>query len=167
MAAELIRANSKADCKLIAALAREIYTEHYTPIVGKAMVDYMLETLQSEEAVSRQIEEGKQYYIINLAGVPAGYFGVELKSDEGELFLSKLYIRRSARGNRLSSLAFDKMKYIAKDNGLKNIKLKVNKNNGMSMDIYKALGLEVTGTDISDIGNGFIMDDYVMEMAVI
>ena len=42
----------------IEALAEEIWSEHFTPIIGKAQVDYMLGKFQSKQAICEQINNG-------------------------------------------------------------------------------------------------------------
>jgi len=42
-------------------LAREIWTDHYVPIIGQAQVDYMLDTFQREEAIAAQLAGGYEY----------------------------------------------------------------------------------------------------------
>ena len=49
---------------IVESLAREIWTEHYTPIIGKLQVDYMLDRFQSRQAIAQQIREGVLYFLI-------------------------------------------------------------------------------------------------------
>ena len=83
----------------VALLAREIWTEHFTAIIGKPQVDYMLAKFQSAEAISRQIEsEGYLYYLLKEGGGEyVGYTGIVPDKNKGELFLSKLYIKSDKR----------------------------------------------------------------------
>ena len=58
----------------LAALASKIWHEHYTPLLGAAQVDYMVEKFQSAPALAHQMEhEGYTYYLLLLDGVPALY----------------------------------------------------------------------------------------------
>jgi diamine N-acetyltransferase len=49
----------------VASLAREIWTEHYTPIIGQEQVEYMLENFQSAGAIKEQIQTGVLYYLLS------------------------------------------------------------------------------------------------------
>ncbi|MDY6902817.1 MAG: GNAT family N-acetyltransferase [Cyanobacteriota bacterium] len=143
----------------VAKLAREIWNQHYLPVIGKAQVDYMLETIQSEDAIKQQINEGYQYYLIYNDQVESGYFSV---IDKGEkLFLSKLYLLDSCRGKGIGKQAIDFIKS-SFDNPI--IQLTVNKNNSDSIVFYKKIGFEIVDDVVMDIGNAFVMDDYVMEL---
>ena len=62
---EIIRVDDQRLIKTVVLLAKEIWREHFTAIIGKAQVDYMLKKFQSEEAVREQIEnEGFLYYLL-------------------------------------------------------------------------------------------------------
>ena len=154
------------DIKTTAALAKEIYTEHYSPIIGIAQVEYMLNKFQSEESILSQIENNTLYYLIYNENIPIGYFAVELNNPDGKIFLSKLYIRKEARGFGLSKQALQLIKQLSKDNNLTHLWLHVNKNNP-SINIYKSLGFKITDAVKNHIGNGFYMDDYIMELELI
>ena len=79
----------------LAELAREIWTEHFTPILPDGQVDYMLEKFQSEQAVRRQITEGYQYYFFEYSGQRAGYMAIHAEREA--LFLSKIYVKKEFR----------------------------------------------------------------------
>ena len=55
---EIINTENKSDYNQISKLAFEIWTEHYTPIIGTASVNYMLNKFQTAAAIENQILEG-------------------------------------------------------------------------------------------------------------
>ena len=85
------------------------------------------------------------------------YIGVSVKTDY--LFLSKLYIAHNFRHKGLGREAFNKIKTL----GFNKIKLTVNKQNKNTIDAYQKYGFKITDKIVTDIGNGFVMDDYIME----
>jgi ribosomal protein S18 acetylase RimI-like enzyme len=146
-----------------ASLAGEIWREHYIPIIGKPQVDYMLAKFQSKTAIAEQIKSGGRYYLIMAEGKgAAGYLAVEPL--ENELYLSKFYILARYRGRGLGRKAVAFMKELAKDSGLCKISVSVNKNNLNSISAYKKFGFKIKDKTVRSIGNGFVMDDYRMEM---
>ena len=159
-----IREASKADARGIAALAREIWTEHYVPISGKAHVDYMLNKFQSEAAVSKDIGDGFRYYVAEDKNKLVGYLAVCPKSDC--LFLSKLYVLKEYRGNGIARRFFDIAKEVCQSLKLDKICLTVNKRNASSIAVYKKLGFVIESEMKKDIGDGFFMDDYAMECII-
>ena len=154
------------EIKTIAELAREIWTEHYIAIIDIDQVEYMLGKFQSENAIADQIQnQGYCYYLIEDDSQPVGYFSIIQEKDS--LFLSKLYVHKSKRGRGIASQALEFIKNIAFENKLVKITLTVNKNNVGPLAAYQKLGFVNKGSIVQDIGGGFIMDDYKMELKLI
>ncbi len=150
--------------ELVESLAKEIWPEHYIPIIGRAQVDYMLERFQSKTAVLQQMMRGTLYFLIQENNERIGYMAVHPRGRE--LFLSKIYIKSSRRGKGHGRKAVQFAETLAKERGLSKIVLTVNKNNVSSIKAYERFGFKKTGSVIQDIGNGFVMDDYKMEKSV-
>jgi|LSQX01.1.fsa_nt_gb ribosomal protein S18 acetylase RimI-like enzyme len=159
-----IEVKSKEDIILTAELAKAIWEEHYTPMIGSAQVKYMIENFQSEVAISKSIKDDCNYYIIWLDGSAVGYFAIKLNEPLGKIFLSKLYVKLDSRRKGLASMAIERIKEIAKTHDLKFIWLTVNKNNTNSIKAYEKFGLKKVKSIITPIGSGFVMDDYIMEL---
>jgi GNAT superfamily N-acetyltransferase len=146
-----------------ARLASEIWTEHFTAIIGADQVDYMLDKFQSENAIANQIRnKGYIYYLIEEDKQAFGYFAIV--PEEDALFLSKLYIRKTMRGKGIARKTIDFIKTIALERNLGRITLTVNKNNVGPIAAYVKIGFVNTGPIVQNIGGGFIMDDYKMEL---
>lgn len=162
---EIRQVETAGEIDTVARLARIIWNEHYVPIIGQAQVDYMTIRFQSEEAITGQISrEGYTYYLIHAAGQPVGYLASTEKKDE--LFLSKLYVLASERGKGYGRLGVDFLAGICRDKGLKMITLTVNKYNTNTIRAYEKLGFERYGEVVNDIGEGYVMDDYLMRRRV-
>lgn len=149
---------------LVESLAREIWTEHYTPIIGKLQVEYMLDRFQSRQAIADQIKTGVLYFLIRTDDAFIGYLAVQPKDDE--LFLSKIYVRSSLRRKGYGRKAVQFVELLAKERNLGKVVLTVNKSNVTSIRSYEKMGFQNAGSLIQDIGNGYVMDDYKMEKAV-
>ncbi len=161
MSFEIIKVKSE-EIPLLAQLASEIWNQHFPPIIGQNQVDYMVENFQSEKAMLKQIQQGYEYYFMCIDGENQGYFGIQPQSD-GTLFLSKLYLRQSQRGNGYARKCFEIMKEICREREYSKIWLTVNKHNDATIEIYKKFGMKITKSQVCDIGNGYVMDDYVFE----
>lgn len=150
------------EIKETAQLAYNIWNQHFVSIIGQAQTDYMLENFQSENAMTKQIEDGYEYFQFILDNKPIGYFGV-CKEEDNTLFLSKLYLKKEYRGRGYARQAFEFIKGLAKGYGNKSIWLTVNKYNDNTIAVYKKFGMKIIRSQVTDIGNGFVMDDYVFE----
>jgi len=150
------------DAPLISAMAKEICFKYYNPIVDNSLVKYYVETFQSEEAIRRQIEKEGYLYSFILHGVEkVGYYSVHPENDR--LLMSKLYLKEEWRGKGLGSKTIDDILEYGRETGVSCVYLHVNKNNIPSINIYKAKGFEIVKHDDSEIGDGFRLDDYIME----
>lgn len=148
----------------ISELAEVIWHEHFTPIIGESQVNYMVDKFQSFPALKEQIADGYEYFQIYHDGVFSGYTGIH--EENGELFLSKLYLSKESRGQGLATKAFEFLKNLCHERGLNKIWLTCNKYNTHTLDVYHHLGLTTTRSQIADIGGGYIMDDYILEYEV-
>lgn len=146
--------------KKVEQLADEIWTQHYTPIIGIDQVNYMLENFQSFEAIEKQIFEGMNYFLLFFEGEPVGYMAS--KPQGGDMFLSKIYVLSKMRGKGIGGFAMNYLETRAKKMGCRNLSLTVNKNNTDSIRAYEKLGFINVRPLQTDIGKGFIMDDYFM-----
>lgn len=154
-------AKNESEIQAIATLAEEIWNQHFVPIIGKEQVDYMVDKFQSYEALKNQISrEGYEYFEIFCEGKLAGYTGVHQEKDC--LFLSKLYIHQSFRGRHLATKTLNFLTELCKERGLHKIWLTCNKYNENTLKIYGHLGFCITDSQVADIGNGFVMDDYIL-----
>ncbi len=148
------------EIKETSELAREIWNQHFICILSQNQIDYMVDKFQSEKAITEQIEqEGYQYYNFVLDGEKIGYFAICEKPDN-TLFLSKLYIKKSFRGNGYARQAFEFIKDIAHKNGNTMIWLTVNIHNN-AVPIYEKLGMKRIRSEITEIGHGYVMNDHI------
>jgi RimJ/RimL family protein N-acetyltransferase len=158
-------AKTHSDIKTISVLAKSIWTEHYTSIIGLDQVNYMLDKFQSEKAIENQINsDNYHYYIIINDNNPLGYLSI--KQNDDTLFLSKIYIDKSSRGKGFGKLAMNFIEEQAQDLNCKAICLTVNKYNTNSIMAYQKIGFTKTEELVIDIGNGYVMDDYKMEKLI-
>lgn len=159
--------NVKTDEEInqLATLASSIWHEYWTIILSAEQIDYMVEKFQSYNAIKKQLENDRYIYnIMEDNENIIGYFGVSLKEDY--LFLSKLYIKKDFRGLGCGKQAFNKIKQLALQYNKKSIQLTVNKNNINTIKAYEKWGFKIINAVVTDIGNGFVMDDYIMEFTL-
>ena len=160
---EITRVTTPEQIADVASLAREIWTEHYLPIIGRGQVEYMLEKFQSAEAIAEQTARGYEYHLATSGGRHVGYIAVVPDSEGDFLHLSKIYVAKSARGHGIGRRMLERVEDECRRRGLKGVWLTVNKNNAGSLAWYGRMGFENVGPIRIDIGGGYVMDDYKME----
>ena len=150
----------------VAFLAHKIWNQHYVPIIGQQQVDYMLDKFQDEDAIKHQIENGYAYFILEHQNKPCGYLALVPNNVDKKMMISKIYVDSDFRnlnlGTQLMNFTIEK----AKNGNFNHIWLTVNKNNSKSIEWYQKRGFIIKENIKIDIGNGFVMDDYLMELSI-
>jgi GNAT superfamily N-acetyltransferase len=163
----IIPVKTEAQINEVAALANRIWHEYFVSVITMEQIDYMVDKFQSVTAITNQLaNQGYQYYMAIIDEALIGYFALKEELDEKSLFLSKLYIQKESRGHGYASQAFKFMVDLCKEKGYYKIWLTVNRRNDGSIRIYEKKGFKKVRTQVADIGNGFVMDDYIMEKTI-
>ena len=161
---DIVAVTNDEDIRGVVALADEIWREHYQPIIGMEQIEYMLQRFQSFDAISSQISlEGYNYYLMEIVTPvteQVGYFSFQRRRDE--MFLSKIYVRSNRRKLGYGKRALEHIEAGAGKNGISKISLTVNKKNRLAIEAYHRYGFTIERSLVQDIGNGFVMDDFVM-----
>lgn len=155
------KATTDADIKKVAELATIIWHEHFKVILSPEQIDYMVEKFQSYNAIKKAVtEDGYVYYMAESNDDLLGYLGIR---DEGEgvIFISKVYVRNDKRRCGIATQLLERLKNDFPE--ARKWYLTVNKYNYGSISVYEKRGFNKVKDLVTDIGNGFVMDDYVME----
>lgn len=91
-----------------------------------------------------------------------GYIAFEPRPSEDHAFLHKLYLLPEAAGRGFGAAALNWVSEQATALGLKRLRLFVNKHNVQAVRAYLRQGFVFEQDVITDIGDGFVMDDFVM-----
>lgn len=157
--------STESEINTIVGLAKIIWNDHYVSIIGKDQVSYMLGKYQTSKAINAQInDEGYEYFLIIADELTVGYIGIIPRHNE--LFLSKFYILDSERGKGIGHAGLEFLIARCKSSGSDFITLTVNKNNLSAILAYEKMGFEKYGEIVSDIGAGYVMDDYLMRLKI-
>lgn len=159
-----IKIDNNKDINKFVEIANGVWHEYFPFLLSEEQINYMLQKFQSYDAIKQQQKEGYEYYFVHDNDKVVGYMVFAPKEDY--LFLSKLYFLKDFRGKGFGRKTLNYLIQIAKDKGLNNIQLTVNKYNENSIQAYKKWGFEIIDSKIFDIGNGYVMDDYIMQKLV-
>lgn len=162
----IIRSVKTADqIQQLADLASQIWNEFFVNILSREQITYMVEKFQSNAALTRQIAEGYQYYFVIDDTNVIGYFGI-CKQPDDTMFLSKLYLSGEHRGKGYASQMFQFIKEKALEQRCSSIWLTVNRKNQQAIAVYEHFGMQCIREQVTGIGNGFVMDDFVYHYAL-
>ena len=156
-----------ADIAPVCALAREIWMQHYPGIITVKQIEYMLAQRYSPDAIRTQLQAGEAWWDkLEVRGELCGFASYERGAQARTMKLDKLYVHQLARCRGYGAALIDHVATAARRQGMNNLSLQVNKANHGSVAVYRRAGFAVTKAVKADIGNGFFMDDYVMEKEV-
>ena len=153
------------DISLIRALAFKIWPQAYSAILTSAQMDYMLDMMYSEASLKKQFEQKKHTFIIVQHNkVPVGFASYAIKeaTTNQTYRLHKIYISPELQGAGLGKKTIE---YIINDitrAGAKFLELNVNRHN-KAKAFYEKLGFRIIKEEDNSIGEGFYMNDYVLE----
>ena len=160
-----IRMARKEDLMLVRSLALIIFPVTYEGIVEAVQIDYMMDLFYSPENLVSQFESGQNFLIIYADGRPSGYASYTRLNTEGDFKLNKIYIDNRLQGKGLGRILLNDVISRVKSSGGQYLQLNVNRFN-KAVGFYKNLGFSVKKEELLDIGNGYFMDDYVLELRI-
>ena len=162
-----IRPLRDPDVELLCALAREIWLQHYPGIITVRQIEYMLAQRYSPDAIRAQLRDrSASWDILESSGELCGFASCEHASDARTMKLDKLYVHQVFRGRGFGAALVDHVAHAARRENRETLYLQVNKYNHGSVEAYKRMGFTVIRSVKVDIGQGFLMDDYVMSLAL-
>lgn len=156
-----IREANEKDIPLIRELTFQVWPQTYAPILSKEQIAYMLEMMYSEESLQQQMATGCIFLIVYENKCPAGFASYQHQNN-GQYKLHKIYVLPSQQGKGTGRFLLEFILQQLKNQNARSLQLQVNRYNN-ARKFYERLGFKVIQEADFDIGNGFYMNDYVME----
>lgn len=153
----------------IKRLSDEIWKLVYPSIVPMAQIEYLLNTWYSTAALTEQMESlGHQFILVKWNEEVVGYASYSAKVDnQPERFrVHKLYLQPAMHGKGIGR---DMLKFIAAESmplGCREFELNVHKRNP-AVGFYRHVGFTVEQDVVLVIGDGHVLDDYIMTLDLI
>jgi len=148
-------------------LTKKIWPVAYGEILSKAQLDYMIDKFYNEPALRELIQKGHVFYLAQDENEKyVGFVSYEINSEPNKTKIHKIYVLPETQGTGLGRQFFELVKEKAIENNQKAIFLNVNKYN-KAIHFYTKLGFTKVKDEVIDIGNGYVMDDYVMEVDIL
>ena len=156
----------------LAELAGSIWREYWPALIGETQTEYMIEQFQSLEAIKSQMaHDDYEYWFVQVTEDDgstriAGFTGGHNEPETNRFFISKIYLLAAERGRGFASKTIKFYEDLCRERGFEAMYLTVNKGNELGIRAYAGKGFETIDAVETDIGQGFIMDDYIMEKKV-
>jgi RsiW-degrading membrane proteinase PrsW (M82 family)/ribosomal protein S18 acetylase RimI-like enzyme len=157
-----IRKAFQHDIPLIRDLTDQIWPQTYSSILSSEQIAYMMNMMYSEKSLTEQMEQGHEFVII-YDGVQAIGFASIGMMEPSVYKLHKLYVLTSYQGKGTGRFAIQELVKAIKRKGGSSLLLNVNRQND-AKNFYEKIGFAVIREEDIDIGGGYFMNDYVMEL---
>ncbi len=159
-----IRLLERKELELVRKVADQVWPVTFRPILSEEQVRYMMEMMYSQAVMEREYDAGISFYGVFDADACVGYISLgPCPSVEGAAKLHKCYLLTEYHGKGIGSMMLAKAKEIARSRGYGRLRLNVNRHNARAIKAYVRNGFSTVETVDNPIGNGFFMNDYVME----
>jgi len=162
----IVRA-SRDELPVVRRLAHTIWHRHYPGIITVAQIDYMLDRGYSEAALEGFLTmPGAGLLLAKVDGEPVGFAAYLPAQEPATMKLDKLYVLQEHHGRGLGRRLIAAVSAAARERGCAVVILNVNKQNTNSIRAYERCGFAIREAVVVDIGEGHVMDDYVMALAL-
>jgi GNAT superfamily N-acetyltransferase len=159
---QIIRAQEK-HLPAIFELAGVIWRACYPGIISDEQIDYMLARMYALDVLRDEIRsQGIRYDCLLVDGEPAGFASYGPTSEPGVMKLHKLYLLPEMHGFGLGSRLLQRVEREVRGGAGRRLILSVNKRNAKAIAAYQRNDFVIAESVVTDIGGGFVMDDYVM-----
>lgn len=147
----------------IQVLSNVIWPVAFSNILSQEQIVYMMDMMYSTSSLEKQIKELNHHYLLaEEDGEYLGYLSYELNYKGMPITkIHKIYVLPSLQGKGVGRFFINAVSEIAIKNNNTLLSLNVNRYN-KAIDFYKRMGFDFFASENIEIGNGFLMEDYVM-----
>ncbi len=155
----------KDQIRIVRELAYKIWPDTFKDILLPEQITYMLQMMYDDAVLLKQVEEqGVVFLLAAVDGVFGGFAGYELHYKGKPVSkLHKIYILPEMQGKSIGRALMDAVVLASRDAGMEHLSLNVNRHN-KATGFYERYGFTKVGEEDIDIGNGYFMNDSIMQM---
>ena len=151
------------ELKRVRKIADEVWPETYRDIITPEQIRYMMEMMYSVPVMEKELFSGVFFDLCLVDGEDAGYTSFSACPDEpGTAKLHKVYLLERFHGQGIGQKMLAHACARCREKGFSRVILAVNKRNVKAQKAYARAGFAVRESVCKDIGEGFVMDDYIM-----
>ncbi|TNE54255.1 MAG: GNAT family N-acetyltransferase [Bacteroidetes bacterium] len=162
MSFEIERA-SEDQVREIFQIANLTWPVAFGEILSKAQLEYMLRMMYSEDVLKEQMQRGHEFYLVSERGSYLAFMGIEPNYKGSKLLkIHKLYVLPNQQGKGIGELLLELAESRGKELEQSGLTLNVNRFN-KAKSFYEKLNFQCVKEEDIDIGQGYLMEDYVME----
>ncbi|HRN57864.1 GNAT family N-acetyltransferase [Agriterribacter sp.] len=154
------------DIPLIRELTYAVWPQTYADILTPEQTAYMLNMMYSEASLQHQINTKLHRFIIAFDDDDAvGFASWSFTSGKKICRLHKIYVLQNRQGKGIGKKLINHIIAVTRQAGAAILELNVNRHN-KAKDFYIRQGFRVVREEDIAIGNGYFMNDYVMQKSI-
>jgi ribosomal protein S18 acetylase RimI-like enzyme len=155
---------TKSQLEIIRDLAYKIWPSTYGKILSQEQLNFMLAKFYNLNYLENQlINENQVFLLIEENDKYLGFCAYELNCESSnKTKLHKIYVLPETQGKGIGKILLNEVEKIALENNNLSLFLNVNRYNN-AQEFYKKQGYSIIKTIDIEIGNGYLMEDFVME----
>jgi ribosomal protein S18 acetylase RimI-like enzyme len=161
-APQTFRPATPNDLPAIRALAHAIWPACYATIISPAQITYMLDRMYSLDQLHADLAANIAYTLLVEHRAPIAFAAHGPAAIPAQAKLHKLYLLPTHHHRGLGTLLLQHVLTLATTAGFTHLTLQVNRHNTAAIAAYQRNGFTITAERRTDIGNHFVMDDYLM-----
>ncbi|WP_166925305.1 GNAT family N-acetyltransferase [Flavobacterium poyangense] len=152
------------DIKIIQDITYKTWPITYGEILSEEQLNYMLDLFYSDEALIAQLDKREQlFYLISDENSVLGFIGIEHNyKKEAITKIHKIYLLPETQGKGIGKSVIESIGKLAVENNSSSLFLNVNRFN-KALHFYEKTGFKIIDEVDIEIGNDYLMEDYVME----
>lgn len=144
-------------------VAQKVWPATFKEILSPAQIAYMMEMMYSPKSLLEQQKSGCRLFILKKDAEDIGFISLEHnKDDSGKTKVHKIYVLQEIQGTGAGKFLMDHAFAEAEKYGDAAVFLNVNRYN-KAIGFYEYYGFKKMYTEDIDIGQGYLMEDWVME----
>lgn len=152
------------DLTTIHDLAHQIWPSAYLEILGQEQLDYMLEKIYSIPSLEHQLSVLKHQFIMVLENeISIGFASFSAHKNSTIFHLNKIYVLPQQQGKNIGKQILNFVISQIKKTGATALQLNVNRHN-KALHFYEKQGFKIIREEDIDIGSGYFMNDFVMQL---
>ena len=158
----IVRPAELSDIEVVRDIAWKTWPATYSDIISDEQIEYMLNTMYSHEALSKQFNNLNFRALIAETTQPVGFCVAEFFYPEQRFCrIHKLYVLPNIQGSGAGKALLESTKNLAIEFGMQALHLNVNRFNP-AVSFYERNGFSISYEEDVDLGEGFLGEDYVM-----
>lgn len=156
----------KSQLHLVREVADKVWPVTFREILSDDQISYMMDMMYAKDVMEREYDGGISFHGVFDGDKPIGYLvWGRCADEESSAKLHKCYLLPEYQGKGLGSRMLQECIQLARGAGCRFLRLNVNRFNEKAIRAYLRNGFRTMESVDNPIGNGYYMNDYVMQVS--